>query len=394
MSNSFINWMKSFLGVGRTTVNMTATATSTEQQLAIEIFAIHSAINLIASSISKCEFKTYAKGVEFKGETYYQWNIQPNLNQNSSQFLQELITKLLFNNEVLVLPIGDQLIIADSFFQEEFAIKENTFSSVTKGTMPFNKVYNMSDVYYYKLGNTDIRALLSNLIVGYNNLLNMSMTKYKKSGGRKGILDINSTASGNKNYQKTLETLMTERFKTYFEAENAVLPLENGYVYTEQAGESGKKSTSEIADIAVITKEIFERVAQGFKIPPALLRGDIADIEATTGNYLTFCVDPICDLIGEENIRKSYGKSAYLAGNYMRIDTTCIKHIDLFSISVAFDKLVASSGYSVNELRVKAGDTKINEAWADQHIITKNYQKIETLGQEVKEVKTNGKENI
>jgi HK97 family phage portal protein len=382
--SSLIDWMKSFLGVGETNISMTATATLIEQQLAIEIFAIHSAINLIASSISKCEFKTYAKSVEFKGESYYQWNIQPNLNQNSSQFLQELITKLLFNNEVLVLPIGDQLIIADSFFQEEFAVRENTFSSVVKGTMSFNKVYNMSDVYYYKLGNTDIRSLLSNLIVGYNNLLNMSITKYKRSGGRKGTLGIDSTASGDKKFQEKLDILMNTRFKKYFEAENAVLPLEKGYTYDEQGGEGSKKSTSEIVDIAVITKEIFERVAQAFKIPPALLRGDIADIGATTGNFLTFCIDPMCDMIGEENIRKGYGKNAYLAGNYMRIDTTTIKHIDLFSISTAFDKLIASGGYSIDELRVKSGDVALNTDWSKKHWITKNYQDIENLEEVVK----------
>lgn len=382
MSIGFIDWMKSFLGVGETTVNMTATAISTEQKLNIELFAIHSAINLIASSISKCEFKTYMKGTEFKGDVYYKWNVEPNKNQNSSQFLQVLITKLLFKNEVLVLPIGDQLIIADSFYQEEFAIQENTFSSITSGTLSFNKTYNMGDVYYYKLGNTDIRALLSGLVAGYNDLLNMSIGKYDRSGGRKGILDIDAVASKDNKFQEKLDELMNKRFKKYFEAENAVLPLEKGYKYDEKGGEGSKKSTSEIADIAILTKEIFERAAQAFKIPPALLRGDIADIGATTDNYLTFCVDPLVDMIGEENNRKNYGKAAFLVGNYMRIDTTTIKHIDLFSISEAFDKLIASGGYSIDELRVKAGDVALKTDYSEQHFITKNYQKIESLGQE------------
>jgi len=382
MSIGFIDWMKSFLGVGETTINMTATAISTEQKLNIELFAIHSAINLIASSISKCEFKTYMKGTEFKGDVYYKWNVEPNKNQNSSQFLQVLITKLLFKNEVLVLPIGDQLIIADSFYQEEFAINENTFSNITSGTMSFNKTCNMGDVYYYKLGNTDIRALLSGLVAGYNDLLNMSIGKYDRSGGRKGILDIDAVASKDNKFQEKLDLLMNTRFKKYFEAENAVLPLEKGYKYDEKGGEGSKKSTSEIADIAIITKEIFERTAQAFKIPPALLRGDIADIGATTDNYLTFCVDPLCDMLGEENNRKNYGKVAFLAGNYMRIDTTTIKHIDLFSIATAYDKLIASGGYSIDELRVKAGDIALNTDWSKKHWITKNYQDIENPGQE------------
>lgn len=378
------------MGIGETTINLTQSAISQEQQLNIELFAIHSAISLIANSVSKCEFKTYWKGNEFKGEDYYLWNVEPNKNQNSSQFIQEFMSKLSFNNECLVLDVGGQLIVADSFFQEEFAIKENTFSSITKGTMSFDKVYNMSDVMYFKLGNTDIRVLLSNLMVGYNNILNMSMTKYKRSGGRKGMLDINATASGNKNYKTTLDTLMNARFKTYFEAENAVLPLENGYTYTEQGGEGSKKSTSEIVDIATITKEIFERVAQAFRIPPALLRGDIADIGATTDNYLTFCIDPQLDMIQEEANRKRFGKAAYLAGSYIKIDSSSIKHIDLFSIATAYDKLIASGGYSIDELRVKSGDVALNTEWSKKHWITKNYQDIEA--QPVTEGK--GGENI
>jgi len=245
----------------------------------------------------------------------------------------------------------------------------------------------MSDVLYFKLGNTDTRALLSNLMIGYNNLVSMSMGKYKRSGGRKGILDIDATATGDKNFQTKFDDLMNNRFKKYFESENAVLPLHKGYKYEEQGGEGSKKSASEIVDITAITKEIFERVAQAFKIPTALLRGDIADIGATTDNFLTFCIDPLCDMTGEEINRKRFGKVAYLSGSYLRVDTTTIKHIDLFSVSEAFDKLIASGGYSIDELRVKSGDVALNTDFSRQHYITKNYQKIETLGQEANQTK-------
>ena len=66
----FIDWIYSFFGVDKATVYLTDQATKLEQQLAIEIFAIHSAINLIASSVSKCEFKKYSKGIENKANEY------------------------------------------------------------------------------------------------------------------------------------------------------------------------------------------------------------------------------------------------------------------------------------------------------------------------------------
>jgi len=370
-------WLSSFFG---TTISLTQQETSNQEtRLAIEAFAITAAINLIASAISKCEFKTYSKGVEFKGEEYYLWNIEPNKNQNSSQFLQELITKLLYNNECLVIEIGGQLIVADNFYQNEYATLENYFTDVVKGTMSFDRTFRMSEVMYFKLGDNNIRNLLSNLIKGYENLLSMSITKYKRSGGRKGILDIDAVASGNKDFQTKFEDLMKNKFKNYFEGENAVLPLEKGYKYNEQGGEGSKKSTSEIVDINAITKEIFERVAQALKIPPALLRGDIADVGKVTDNFLTFCIDPHVDMISEEANRKRYGKAAYLSGSYLRIDTTCIKHIDIFSIAEAFDKLIASGGYSIDDLRKKSGDAPLNTPWSKKHWITKNYQDIEII---------------
>lgn len=376
----FTDWVRSFFGVGETTINLTQSQIAgLEQQLQIELFAIAAAIDLVANSISKCNFKTYLKGVENKADEFYLWNVEPNKNQNSSQFLQELVTNLLYNNECLVLDINGQLIIADSFCQNEFAVTENYFTDVTRGTMSFNKRFQMNEVMYFKLGNNDIRVLLSNLLKGYNNLLNMSMTKYKRSGGRKGILDIDAVAAGDKNFQTKFDELMNIRFKSYFEAENAVLPLHKGYKYEEQGGEGSKKSNNEIADISVITKEIFERVAQAFKIPPALLRGDIADISKVTDNFLTFGIDPPVDMISEEINRKRFGKAAFLAGTYLKIDTTCIKHIDIFSISAAFDKLIASGGYSIDELRIKSGDTPLNTPWSKKHWITKNYQDIENL---------------
>lgn len=376
----FTDWVKDFFGVDQGTVYLNQQSIAIEEsRLAVEDFAIVMAINLIAGAISKCEFKTFFKHNESKSDEYYLWNIEPNKNQNSSQFLQELVSKLLYYNECLVIEVNGQLVIADSYYQEEFAVVENYFTNVCRGTMTFERSFKMSEVLYFKLGNSDIRALLSNLLKGYNDLVNMAIGKYKRSGGRKGIAKLNKTASGDKDFEKKVDELFNSRFKSYFDAENAVIHIPNGVDYTEQNGEGNKKSTSEIVDITSITKESLERVAQAFKIPPALLRGDIADIEKLTDNFLTFCIDPICDMIQEEINRKRFGKSAFLSGSYIRVDTTCIKHIDIFAIAEKIDKLIASGAYSIDELRSKLREITLNKDWSKKHWITKNYSDINTL---------------
>ena len=376
----FLDWVKDFFGVDQATVYVNQKAIATQAvQLAIEDFAITTAINMVASSISKCEIKTYLNKEEFKGEEYYLWNVEPNKNQNSSQFMQELVSKLLYYNECLVIDINGQLIIADDFFQKEYATLENYFTDVSRGDMDFHRTFRMSEVLYFKLSDTDVRALLSKLMVGYNNLLNMSIGKYKRSGGRKALARIKKTGTGDKEFEKKVDDLFNNRFKSYFEAENAVIHIPDGIDYEEQNGEGSKKSTSEIVDISAITKEVFERVAQAFKISPALLKGDIADIEKLTNNFLTFCIDPLSCMMQEEINRKRFGKSAFLSGSLITIDTTRIKHIDIFDIAEKIDKLIASGGFSIDDLRIQCGLMPINTDWSKKHWITKNYQDINNL---------------
>lgn len=371
---------------GKDTVTLTETASSTVTKLCVEQFAINAAINLISGCISKCEFKTYVGNKEIKQDEYYMWNIEPNKNQNSTEFIQEIIYKLLYNNECLIVEANNQLIIADSFYQREYALVENIFENVSRKDFTFNRTFKMSEVLYLKLNNKDMMVLLNNLMNGYNNLIDMAIGKYKRSGGRKGVVRLDRIMTGDDTQKKAVEELFSRKFKTYFEAENAIVDLPKNVEYEEKNGDGNKKSTSEIVDIQNLVKEAFERVAQALKIPPALLKGDIADIGKITDNFLTFCIDPLVDMVCEEINRKRYGKESYLKGSYLKIDTTCIKHKDIFDIAEKIDKLVASGMYSIDELREKVGDILINTEWSKKHWITKNYQDINNLeGGEVNE---------
>jgi HK97 family phage portal protein len=350
---------------------------STKLQLDIENFAIQMAINMLAGLVAKCEFKTYIKGKETKSDEYYVWNIEPNANQNSSQFLQQLVSKLLYDNEALVVEVDDQLLIADSFTSTGFALFPAAFSDVTVTTFgnsfTFDKTFSMSKVLYFRLNNQNIRTLLSRVMDGYSQLLSLAMGKYKRAGGRKGVAKVNRTASGDQKSKEQNDDLFTKGFKKYFEAENAVVALPNGVEYQEITGEGSKKSTSEVNDIANITKEAFARVAQAFRIPPALLQGDISDVSKIMDELLTVCIDPLVDLLQAEINRKRYGKEAFLADTYLRIDTTCIKHIDIFDVATAADKLISDSLYNVDELRKKLGDAPLNTWWSKGYGRTANY---------------------
>src|SRR5665648_533376 len=108
------------------------------------------------SPISKCELKTFVGGKEVKGREYYAWNISPNKNQNSSAFMHKLISQLYLKNECLVIEENGQLLVADSFQQQEYALVDNTFEGITVGNYTFATKYRMSDVMFFKLSEKDM----------------------------------------------------------------------------------------------------------------------------------------------------------------------------------------------------------------------------------------------
>ena len=108
-------------------------------------------------------------------------------------------------------------------------------------------------------------------------------------------------------------------------------------------------------------------------------QGDVQDTEKATDELLTFCIDPLARLLEKEINRKRNGLSGCMAGNYLRIDTTAVKHIDIFEIAAPVDKLISSGTHTINDIRRIIGETPIDEEWADAHFITKNYSTVEEV---------------
>lgn len=347
-------------------------------ELYIRNLAFESAVNFISNTVSKCEFKTFLRNKETKGPEYYLWNIEPNRNQNSSGFIHKWISKLYENNECLIITANDQLLVADSFAKKEFALFDYQFSQVAVGDFTFNRTFLMNEVLYFQLNNKDIRKLINGMYESYGKLITYSQKSWLKSRGNRGILNVDATAQGKQNYKETFEKLMNERFKYFFNAENAVLPLFDGYTFTDIGSKTYNSETSR--DIRAMVDDIYDFTARAFNIPPALLRGDLANLgDAVISNYLTFCIDPLTDMLSEEINRKRSGYSAYSKGTYTRIDTKTIKHVDLMGVAAAVDKLISSGCFCINDIRKAVGDEIIDEPWAWQHFITKNYSTVEDL---------------
>lgn len=346
-----------------------------QAELYFRNLAFQSAVGLISRSISKCEFKTYFKNEEVKKQEYYLFNIEPNRNQNSSEFIQKWISKLYEENECLIIEHNGQLLVADTFDKKEYALFDFKFNQVTVNGFVFSKPFDMSEVMYFRLNNKDIRKLVNGMYESYGKLITYGQKGFQKSRGTKATLEINSVAQGKANFKETFEKLMNERFKKFFDAENAVLPLFDGYKFTELGSKA--YSSENTRDIRAMVDDVFDLTAIPLGIPPVLLKGGVANIGDVVDSFLTFCIDPLVDMLQEEINRKRSGYQGFSEGTFLKIDTKTIKHIDLLSVSTSIDKLISSGAFCINDIRIAVGDAPINEPWAWQHFITKNYAKID-----------------
>ena len=195
------------------TIDISEYRSELQNNIALEAFALFTTIDMIASLVAKCEFKTYKNGKEYKGYEWYSLNVKPNKNQNSTEFWQEFVSKLLFYREVLVISVNNQLIIADDFNKEEFAVKETEFTQVSRGDMTFNRKYKMSDVLYVKYSNSNAMQIFNSIFGMYEKLIDSASDKYIRAGGQKGTLDIPAMAKSIKAMSGILSTSSQTKIK-------------------------------------------------------------------------------------------------------------------------------------------------------------------------------------
>ena len=370
-----MDWIRGTVaGLKPGTIDIVTYREDGESKIALEAFALLTAVEMIARLLAKCEFKTYKNGKEVKGAEWVALNVKPNKNQTSTEFWQEVVCRLLFHNEVLwiVNPDG-QKIIAESFNKTEYAVLETTFHDVERKEFVFSKTFRNSEVFYLRYNTIGKQAYMDSLFGMYESLISTASEKYYKSGGEKGILDISAKAQGDRKHEETFKTLMNDYFKSYFQQRNAVLPLHDGYSYKPSTSDAAKKYSNEISDINALVESALARAAQAFQIPPALLRGDVAGINDAYDVLLTNCIDPLAYMISEELTGKMFTADEIAVGCEIAADTSCIKHIDIFEIAPNADKLIACGLLSPDEVAEKAGLHPTGEEWAKKHYMTKNY---------------------
>lgn len=348
-------------------------------RLNIEELALFSVIDLISSVGSMCEWRFYRGAERIQDDDWYAFNVSPNSDQNGAEFKRLLFARALRFNEALVFQVGDEYYIADSFSREKNGFAPATYSGISYDGVALSKTLREDEVLHFTVSAGGQAAALQQNIRGlYSAAMAEAWDKYQKSGGRSGILKVGSQARGRPTFEADFEKLMNDRFRRFFNAKNAVLPLFDGFDYIAQNGSSTQKSTSEVSDIGALIQQAQVSACNPFHVPPSLLRGEVTNLSDAVNAMLSFAVGPILKQVAAEFNRKRYGPDGMAQGYSMRISTVGIKSVDILAQAANAEKLVQNRLYSANGIREIFGDEPIPEPWADEYVLTKN---VETAGQ-------------
>lgn len=382
MALNFWKWLAGGKARSPTTVEITCRdllATAQEFQLRDMSFWI--CANMIANAVARCEFRTFRDGKEIREREHYLWNVEPNANQNSTAFLHKLVAKLLVDNEALVISTRqregyDALVVADAWLQNgDYPSRQNEYVNVQVGDVSYEKTFREREVLHLKLNHINVKPVLDGLYGAYWRLISAAMKRYEWDKGQHWKVHVGQLASGTEDFTENFSRMIEQQVKTFLDSNGAILPEFDGYAYTNEGG----KANVDLADIQAQMKDVLGFTAKSLQIPAVLVDGSIQGTEDAQGRFLTGCIDPICDQLQEEINRKRYGYDRMREGDYLRVDTSSIRHFDMFANAANVEKLVGSGAFTINDVLRSAGLPTIPEPWADEHYMTKN---IAALGAE------------
>ena len=342
-------------------------------------------VNLIANAIGRCEFRTYRGGKEIKEDEYYLWNVEPNVNQNSTMFLHKLAAKVCEDNEGLIVTVGtrnhkEMLAVADSFDRPKlYPVKQNEYKNVRIGEMTYDKTFRENDVIHLQLNHLNLSPVTDEISKSFARLYDRAKRAYEWSQGQHWKVHVSQLQQNQEGWLENFGKMITDQVKPFLESSGAVLPEFDGYVF-ENVGATPGKNAMDTRDIRKLIDDIFEFTARQFQIPMVMIGGQVEATADANTRFLTNCIDPFADQIQEEINRKRYGLDGWKAGNYLRVDTSSIQHFDLFDAATAIEKLLGT-GYSPNEIRSAANQGTIDEPWANAHYITKNIGQVGEVDQ-------------
>lgn len=364
--------------------------------MAYRKYAVNLCINHISQTLSLGEFLTFEKGKEVRGDLYYLLNVEPNQNRNASLFWREVFERLVHHDEALIYhdvrafaPAGGskhRFFLARDYERVERTMVDHRYKSVDVGTAeePYilrEPYLEESDVISLRWHNYRLHHYMNAMYEDLGKLISSSTSNYEKNASTKGIITYDTAFAMQPNAREKLQDLLDKHTTRFFQSTgSALLPLTKGMEFHELSGSSkGQSSSNTAREPRGFVDDVLDLTALTFGIPPSLIKSDFADLDNVVKQYITFCINPIAEMLTDEINRKLYTKSEYLERTYCKLDTTRIRAVDIKDIASSLDILTRIGANTVNDNLRMLGREPIEGETGDRRVMTKNYAELEAV---------------
>lgn len=352
-------------------------------ELRAKEFAIEKCIGMIANAISKLEINVYkqnnGKVKSIRDNTYYRLNVRPNPNEDATTFFKNVVWKLLREGDALVVQEGPYMYLAESFDMGSQILFPKTFTNVKLRTLneeetyTMNRVYRMDDVFYFSLGESKIKHMLDELFMEYGKMLAFASLDFKIKNGRKFRLkapqNLTIKVEGTEK-QLTIKEYVKMVATDLFSDDPAIISLPEAIDISSLSGAGSDSKTSQ--DYRDLLKNAFEIVAMAYDIPADIFLGNKTDKSTSSPDMINNAIAPILEIFEDGINSKLFSQEEYLKGSKISIERTKLQHTSILDFSKEAESLFRI-GFSHNEIRRMGGLEDIDEPWANEHYVTKNY---------------------
>lgn len=334
------------------------------QKIYLKRMALDICANFIARSVAQSEFKT-------KNNTWlYKLNVRPNTDMSATQFWECLVYKLIVDNRVLVvLSDSDDLLIADGWTRNEYAVYEDTFEGVTVKDFTFARTFKMNEVLYLEYNNQKLEKFTEGLFEDYSELYGRMIEAAKRNNQIRGTVSIDANSKIDEEQRVNLQNYIDKLFRAFQNKSIALAPLMKGFEYKEYSNTTGTSNLN-MEEINKIPSYLIDAVADALGIPTALLHGSRAELKDNMKAFNQYCLASLLQKIEDELNAKIIDPNDY--SEITRVKVEGINKPNIFDLAEPIDKLISSSVFNPNEIRKELGYEP--REGGDDYQVTKNYE--------------------
>lgn len=343
------------------------------EKVYLKRLALQTSIEFIARTLSQTEFRVTDNDRSVKDDNAYKLNVRPNTDMSATDFWQKVIYKLIYDNEVLII-VSDtkDLLIAETFERVEYALYPDLFKGVVVKDYEFERSFNMDEVIYLTYNNEKLNTFVDGLFEDYGELFGRMINAQLRNYQIRGVLKMDIAKVGSQKEQEQVQKYVDKLLNVFAKNSVAIAPLTNMFEYQE-SNNANKGNAAPFSEVESLKKSFIDDVAKAIGIPPALIHGEMADLEKAIESYLKFCIKPLLKKITDELNAKLYTQEEYQAGK--RIKSISIDKKDPLELAESIDKLISSSAFTPNQVLILLGEEPSDKPEMDEYYVTKNYEK-------------------